>query len=492
MPRTAGKESISQFWVFTANNYQKTDIETRLEDLLDDHKKPSPVSYLVYGYETGKEKEYEGCAICGSEADNDSCIYCGHEDVPGNKLIWHKKPGTPHLQGYVEFKVRKRFSTVAELLPGCRIDTRKGTAEQAANYCKKGSQPHEEWDKEGAKGALFGKDAKVKEFGTIGKSEQGRRNDLETIRTMALDEGVAAVAEAGYGLQAIKYAEKIVSLYTKPRKDKPFVAWIHGGSGLGKSRISQQIPILFGYREKDIYTKSESGKWMDGYENHNVCIMDEFRNSWMSYNDFLSLIDRYGRRVEVKGGSREFVAKLIIINCMQSPEETFKDCGEDLRQIMRRIDLILKVEGETVLEMPNWAHDTMPKINFEAQKSETERIIKKFSRQDNSLPGGQGQRVDRVLPSQRTLKGPCIGALPVPLPPRVALAPSGTCSPDLKGSDPACLMNSTELINFSEEKCAGSRGGNNGPPDMRKKLNNLKASRKQNKETIEEFLETIK
>lgn len=70
--------------------------------------------------------------------------------------------GTPHLQGYIEFSVRRKGSVVKNL-PGfsrVHLERRKGTSEQAAAYCKKSDEsPFEE--------------------GVRSVSAQGKRSDLD-------------------------------------------------------------------------------------------------------------------------------------------------------------------------------------------------------------------------------------------------------------------------------------------------------------------------
>ena len=46
--------------------------------------------------------------------------------------------GTPHLQGYVQFHVQKRFLQVKELLPFvCHLSVAKGTHSDNRIYCSK-------------------------------------------------------------------------------------------------------------------------------------------------------------------------------------------------------------------------------------------------------------------------------------------------------------------------------------------------------------------
>lgn len=52
------------------------------------------------------------------------------------------KTGTPHLQGYLEFKNPQSFESVKELLPRARIKTAKGSRQQNYDYCSKEGKLH--------------------------------------------------------------------------------------------------------------------------------------------------------------------------------------------------------------------------------------------------------------------------------------------------------------------------------------------------------------
>ncbi len=60
----------------------------------------------------------------------------------------------------------------------------------------------------------------------------------------------------------------------------------------------------------------------------------------MKFQYLLKLLDRYPFRVEVKGGFRQFRSDLIIITCPKPPEECYMEAGEDIDQLLRRIDTI--------------------------------------------------------------------------------------------------------------------------------------------------------
>lgn len=86
----------SKNWCFTLNNYREDQQEMLCLSAWDDC-----VDYMVFGREVGES-------------------------------------GTPHLQGFVKFKNNKRFGGVQAFLPaGCHIEKCRGTAHEAAVYCKK-------------------------------------------------------------------------------------------------------------------------------------------------------------------------------------------------------------------------------------------------------------------------------------------------------------------------------------------------------------------
>lgn len=95
---------------------------------------------------------------------------------------------TPHLQIYAELKKRTRFNTVRKLFPGCHIESRKGTAQQASDYCKK--------------------DGSFKEAGVI--SHAGKRTDLAKMRQL-VKEGKTMFEIMDECDSAIRYHSHVVT-----------------------------------------------------------------------------------------------------------------------------------------------------------------------------------------------------------------------------------------------------------------------------------------
>jgi len=89
-----------------------------------------------------------------------------------------------------------------------------------------------------------------------------------------------------------------------------------GSTGGGKTRKAHELAKADG---GDVYIKSDSTKWFDGYDGHEIAILDDIREGWMPYNDLLTLLDPYPKRVEVKGGWRQWKPRLIILTCPFEP-----------------------------------------------------------------------------------------------------------------------------------------------------------------------------
>lgn len=266
-----------------------------------------------------------------------SCVYgvFGYETAPTT--------GTQHLQCYIYWKNEKTLSAARKKLPK-RISKfapryRDGHPDVAANYCKKGEQPHEEWETLHLTGPNYGKNARYEEFGTCPK--QGKRNDIVEIREVVKDTGrMRDVMNRATSLQSAKFAEMYLKYHEQPRNWQPEVIWIHGPTGVGKSRMAREIV------GDDYYTSMDTSRWWDGYDGHECLIIDDFRTDFCTWSQFLKMTDRYEWRVETKGGTRQLRAKKIVITCPEPPDVVFgRWTGEDIQQGLRRISQIILLVG---------------------------------------------------------------------------------------------------------------------------------------------------
>lgn len=262
----------SRDWCFTKNNYVDDDI-SKLEDV------SSECKYLIIGKEVAST-------------------------------------GTLHLQGYIYFENAKSFSKIQKLLPtGSHIEKTKGTPKQASDYCKKENN--------------------YVEYGSLPET-QGKRTDLDVVKDMVKEgKTLGEIIDSAKSYQSIRSAELILKYKETKRNWKPYVIWIYGSSGTGKTRTAyEKCPSL--YRKTN-----SSGKWWEGYDAHADVLLDDVKDmSKEYYSMLLELLDRYEVRVETKGGSRQFLAKNIIVTSLWSPKEMYQNFCE-AKEILRRIDEII-------------------------------------------------------------------------------------------------------------------------------------------------------
>lgn len=224
--------------------------------------------------------------------------------------------GTQHIHLYFRRKSAMTFSSVKNQLPRANIEPAKGNDSQCREYCSKEEVLYEQ--------------------GEIAKP--GKRTDLGKVMDLIQeDPKMSSIIEQVGSLQSIKTAEKIL-VYKEPKRSwKTEVLWFYGDTGTGKSRLAYEM-----YPEA--YTAMDTGSWWEGYDAHDVVIIDDMRADFLKFNQLLKLFDRYPYRVQIKGGSRQFLARTIVVTSPYSPDEMFIDTKEDINQLLRRIADIRQFE----------------------------------------------------------------------------------------------------------------------------------------------------
>lgn len=178
MPQAFGKiPNFPQFRIQIMAKYQRSG-----------RPKANPIKakYWCFTINNWTQEEWDHAAS-HAEAENTKVSYLvmGKEGKPDPKL---KKQATPHIQGYVELKNSYRMSWLKDNIIGKRahVEKRMGTAEEAADYCKKEGD-FQEWGNislghagAGRKGAE-NKFNKVKELVQGGASFEKIREELPWI-----------------------------------------------------------------------------------------------------------------------------------------------------------------------------------------------------------------------------------------------------------------------------------------------------------------------
>lgn len=262
--------------------------------------------------------------------------------------------GTPHLQGYCELSKQTSFGTLIQYMPrGIHIEPRRGTQDQAIAYIKTPRDkpiPNQS--------DLY----EVGERRTQGTSMS--QSALETARELLRVR--SPIDPEIHGIGVIRAYERLQRYWPTSRdnSDDEFSRiWYYGPGGSGKTRAAYIYAGSYRTYKCDLI---ESG-WFDGYDNHEAVILDDFNpdpDNDAQFKLLLSLLDKYPLKVNVKGASVNWNPKKIVITSQRPPWDYYGDPmtftedpdvwdkHEKLRQLMRRLDLVIKLDSNTNVRYP--------------------------------------------------------------------------------------------------------------------------------------------
>lgn len=217
--------------------------------------------------------------------------------------------GTPHYQGYAEFTSARRLSAMSTLLPRAHLEVRRGTRQQAIDYCTK-----EETRLEGPWTA-----------GTASQETQGQRTDIDRGVTLIQEGGLKRLRDEDPSLY-VRYSRGFEALarglVLPPRPCPPSVYLLYGPTGCGKTRQFYDTVDLDNSWRMPLTT----GMWFDGYEGQPDVLIDDFVGaaSHITLAHTLQLLDRYPIRVAVKGSFVDWRPERIYITTNLHPRQWFK------------------------------------------------------------------------------------------------------------------------------------------------------------------------
>lgn len=231
--------------------------------------------------------------------------------------------GNVHHQGYCEFSTNRRLTTLKKLENTIHWETRKGTQDEAIDYCSKDGQFIEHGTK--------------KEY--VGK---GKRTDLDQVKKLVAEgKGMGEIYEVCTSFQALRFAEAGLKYKETKRTWKPNVYWYWGATGTGKTKLAVEQASIYNGADYNFWMSGKNLKWFEGYDAHKNVIFDDFRPEHCEFSDLLRLLDRYEYRVECKGGSRQFLAENIWITTTSPPESLYHNkTDEHINQLLRRITTV--------------------------------------------------------------------------------------------------------------------------------------------------------
>lgn len=252
--------------------------------------------------------------------------------------------GRAHIQGFVHFKSAKTLNAAARAIgEGAHVERRRGSFKEASDYCKKGTQSHDEWSKDQHTGANFGRNAVFLEHGILpmDNNEKGRcgREAYAGALQLAREGKVEEIGNE-YPDIYIRHLQTLTSISYKAKKVLPLeqdckAVFLFGPTGTGKTYWWESRHPFGTYY---ILTYSDA-LWWDGYTGEETVIIEEFDHKWEKHIGMLkTIINRFPMRVQIKGGIIMIRPKSIIITSNYSPECLF--IGADSGPIRRRFEII--------------------------------------------------------------------------------------------------------------------------------------------------------
>lgn len=228
--------------------------------------------------------------------------------------------GRVHLQGMAYSPVKRSW---LRLMRPIHIEQCRD-ALKSIDYCKKGDQPHEEWDTQGKDGPNYGRNADVTEHGERPTFNiAGERKKLTNAQLLGgnLEELVENELLSLYQYPKVKEARSLFNLHK--RKNVPPQGqhlWIYGPPRSGKS-----YAVYNKYKE-NIFMK-QMNKWWDGYDGEKVVLLDDFDKGGKALGHHLKLWADYTLPVkgEIKRSTIPCFYDIFIVTSNYTIEEIFDD-----------------------------------------------------------------------------------------------------------------------------------------------------------------------
>lgn len=247
--------------------------------------------------------------------------------------------GKKHLQCFVIYEKRTKFSTVKIQLPTAHIERMMGSSKQASDYCKKDGDFQE-----------FGVFEDINGYKNAGAGGVQSKINYDRIISLAENHEIKKIRdeEPGVYFRGYHTIKRIAMDNPLPVKDLDVLdnEWIWGASGLGKSRTAR-------LENPGYYIKSHN-KWWLGYKGEDTILIDDVSKTERWLGEFLKQwADHYPIPTETKGDGMVVRPKRIIVTSNYSIEDIWGDDPHLCEALNRRFK-IRHVVAPFPCAVPGW------------------------------------------------------------------------------------------------------------------------------------------
>lgn len=240
--------------------------------------------------------------------------------------------GTPHIQGYTYFTSPRGLNATRKKNPGCHILPCDGSTESNIAYCSK-TRPSDRMANE-----VF------KEFGE--RPAQGNRTDIDSLRDRIVEGEEVDDMIMADPIICVRFERCLdrmanIVMRKKFRTEMTTCDWFWGPTGVKKSTLA-----FLGFSADTHYNFPNDGGWWDNYRQQDTVIINEFRGG-IKFSELIDLIDMHPKEVRRRNKPPlPFISKHVIITSCFPPVEVYKNCGESMKQLTRRIKVTKMEEGD--------------------------------------------------------------------------------------------------------------------------------------------------
>lgn len=248
--------------------------------------------------------------------------------------------GRMHSQIYVEFNqpVTRGQAQTYMNAPKAHCEPRKGTREQARDYCMETlARPATETMLR--EGRAPGKTLSYIEWGDWDKGGQGARSDIVDLRS-----------DIQLGMSDVELYEKHTAMWRHDRAARNYrmvllekqykeegwkkknVEIFYGPTGTGKTRRAIEEA-----GENYFMKFRATGEWWDGYAGEDTIILDEFDGGASKMTAILQLCDGYYAKLPIKGGFIVMKPRKIIFTSNSDPAHWWNCSDEHWDAFLRRV-----------------------------------------------------------------------------------------------------------------------------------------------------------